>query len=159
MMQLSESLTLRQKATLNWRKAHPEQVKETKNKWAEANRQKLREDKQRWMSKPENRIRHTLGQAKRRATKDGRAFDITIEDLLPLPAVCPVLGIELNYAGTKVRGFVDNSPSIDRIDSSKGYIKGNVQIISWRANRVKSDASVAELEAVIKYMKGHQPCN
>jgi len=158
-MNLSESLTPRQKATLNWRKAHPEQVKETKNKWNEANRQKVREDKQRWMAKPENRIKHTLGQAKRRATKDGREFDITIQDLLPLPTVCPVLGIELNYTGTKVRGFVDTSPSIDRIDSSKGYIKGNVQIISWRANRVKSDASVEELEAVIKYMKGHQSCN
>lgn len=158
-MNLSESLTSRQKATLNWRKANPEQVKETKNKWNAANRQKVREDKQRWMAKPENRIKHTLGQAKRRATKDGRQFDITIEDLLPLPTVCPVLGIELNYAGTKVRGFVDTSPSIDRIDSSKGYIKGNVQIISWRANRVKSDASVEELEAVIKYMKGHQLCN
>lgn len=158
-MQLSESLTTRQKATLNWRKAHPEQVKATKNKWNAENRQKVREDKQRWLAKPENRIKHTLGQAKRRATKDGRDFDITIEDLLPLPTVCPVLGIELNYAGTKVRGFVDNSPSIDRIDSLKGYIKGNVQIISWRANRVKSDASVEELEAVIKYMKGHQSCN
>jgi hypothetical protein len=158
-MNLSESLTSHQKSVLKWRKANPEKVRETKNKWNELNRQKVREDKQRWMAKPENRIRHSLGQAKRRAQKDGREFDITIEDLLPLPTTCPVLGIEINYTGTKARGFVNNSPSIDRIDSSKGYIKGNVQIISWRANRIKSDASIEELEAVIKYMKGHQPCN
>lgn len=158
-MNLSESLNSRQKATKKWRLANPDKVRETKNKWNAANRQKVREDKQRWMSQPENRIKHTLSQAKRRAKIDGREFDITIEDLLPLPSVCPVLGIDINYAGTKARGFVDNSPSIDRIDSSKGYIKGNVQIISWRANRVKSDASIKELEAVIKYMKGHQQCN
>jgi hypothetical protein len=127
--------------------------------WQRKNPEKVLARKQEWMKKPENRIKHTLSQAKRRAIKDGRDFDITIEDLLPLPTVCPVFGTPINYTGTQARGFVDNSPSIDRIDSSKGYIKGNVQIISWRANRVKSDASVEELEAVIKYMKGYQSCN
>jgi hypothetical protein len=144
MMQLSESVsevTLRRREyTRTWQRKNPEKVLARK---------------QEWMKKPENRIKHTLSQAKRRAIKDGREFDITLEDLLPLPTVCPVFGTVLNYTGTQARGFVDNSPSIDRIDSSKGYIKGNVQIISWRANRVKSDASIEELEAVIKYMKEH----
>lgn len=148
MTQLSESVSevilRRREYTRTWQRKNPEKVLARK---------------QEWMKKPENRIKHTLSQAKRRALKDGRDFDITIEDLLPLPEVCPVLGIQINYSGTQSKGFVDNSPSIDRIDSSKGYIKGNVQIISWRANRVKSDASVEELEAVIKYMKGHQSCN
>ena len=143
-MQLSESVsevTLRRREyTRTWQRKNPEKVLARK---------------QEWMKKPENRIKHTLSQAKRRAIKDGREFDITLEDLLPLPTVCPVFGTVLNYTGTQARGFVDNSPSIDRIDSSKGYIKGNVQIISWRANRVKSDASIEELEAVIKYMKEH----
>ena len=86
-------------------------------------------------------------------------MNISINDLFPLPSVCPVFGIEINYEGTKAKGFVDDSPSIDRIDSAKGYIKGNVQIISWRANRIKSDASLHELEAILKYVKEKTPCN
>ena len=143
-MQLSEAVS---EATLRRR--------EYTRTWQRKNPEKVLARKQEWMKKPENRIKHTLSQAKRRAIKDGREFDITLEDLLPLPTVCPVLGTVLNYTGTQAKGFVDNSPSIDRIDSSKGYIKGNVQIISWRANRVKADATVEELEAVIKYMKEH----
>ena len=50
-------------------------------------------------------------------------------------------------------GFRETSPSLDRIDSTKGYTKNNVQIISWKANRIKAYATVVELETVVKYMK------
>jgi hypothetical protein len=40
---------------------------------------------------------------------------------------------------------VIESPTLDRIDNSKGYIVGNVWVISMRANRLKSDATVDEL--------------
>lgn len=48
----------------------------------------------------------------------------------------------------------DNSPSIDRIDNLKGYTKENIKIISHRANAIKRDASVEEVEKILKYMKG-----
>ncbi len=80
-------------------------------------------------------------------------FSICLDDLLPLPAVCPVLGVPINYGGTGARGFIDNSPSIDRMDSKRGYVPDNVQVICWRANRLKSDASVEELRSVLKYME------
>jgi hypothetical protein len=65
-----------------------------------------------------------------------------------------VLGIKINYEGNKgQRGFVNDSPSIDRLDSSLGYVKGNVKIICWRANRVKSDATVEELRAILNFME------
>jgi hypothetical protein len=90
--------------------------------------------------------------AKARAKRLGQDFSITIEDVL-IPDVCPVLGIKLKR-NTGGHGFSNASPTIDRIDSSKGYIKGNVAVISGRANRVKINATVAEMEAILAYMKG-----
>ena len=55
--------------------------------------------------------------------------------------MCPVLGIPLEL-GT--RHFHDNAPSIDRIDNEKGYIPGNVWIISHKANRMKKDKPIDE---------------
>ena len=63
---------------------------------------------------------------------------------------CPVLGIDIVWENRTKR--IEASPSIERIDSSKGYEPGNVALISWRANRIKKDASLQELEAV--YARG-----
>lgn len=52
----------------------------------------------------------------------------------------------------KEKQRTDNSPSLDRIDNSSGYVKGNVHIISMRANRIKSDATLQELKSVVKYL-------
>jgi hypothetical protein len=117
-----------------------------------------RRHRETWFATPINRLKNTLVNARRRAQIDGRLFSITIEDLLPLPEYCPVLGILLNYNGTKKRGFVNDCPSIDRFNPAKGYVPGNVRIISWRANRIKSDASIEELEAILRYLKGEPPC-
>lgn len=74
---------------------------------------------------------------------------------LVLPDVCPVLGIPLNYAGTGHMGFSrqENSPSIDRIDSSKGYEKDNMVIISWRANRIKNNGTAEEHKKIWEYYR------
>lgn len=68
-----------------------------------------------------------------------------------LPEVCPVLGIKLKYDNK--RGYRPDSPSIDRIIPELGYVKGNVAIISFRANMIKSDAGVEELQKVLKWMQ------
>ena len=122
--------------------------------WKEKNPEALKNHRASWFSIPENRIKHTLAQAKRRALKNNVLFNITFEDLLPLPEQCPVFNTPLNYSGAgSQRGFIDNSPSIDRIIPSLGYTTGNVKIVSWRANRIKSDASIHELSAVLDYIK------
>lgn len=71
------------------------------------------------------------------------------EDIPDIPEFCPEFPwIKLEY---KVgEGRSQGSPSIDRIDSSLGYIKGNVRIISDRANALKSDATNEELIALGK---------
>ena len=67
-----------------------------------------------------------------------------------IPDICPMLGIKL-FTGNGVLG--DNSPTLDRIDSTLGYTKDNIQVISYRANRIKNDATVEELEKIVEYMK------
>jgi len=79
--------------------------------------------------------------AKIRAKARGRQFDLKLEDVV-IPERCPALGLPLYVQGGKRTDF---SPTLDRIDSRKGYTKDNVRVISWRANRVKYDASAEEL--------------
>lgn len=100
--------------------------------------------------------RNTLvTQAKSRAKRSGVEFNVT-EDNLLWPTHCPILGVQLDYNTTApgARNRRDNSPSLDRRDNSKGYVVGNVFVISHRANRLKSDASVEELLALSRYAMG-----
>lgn len=80
--------------------------------------------------------------AKSRAKKKFLAFNIELEDIV-LPKVCPLLGIKLQVNGRKKSG---SSYSIDRIENSKGYVKGNIWVISNKANAMKSDSSLEELK-------------
>ena len=87
--------------------------------------------------------------AKRRAKMKDIKFDITIDDIT-IPEFCPILGLKLqSVRGTTGR---DSSPSLDRIDNSKGYIKGNIAVISFRANTLKNNATADELRAVADFM-------
>ena len=83
--------------------------------------------------------------ARRRAKLNGWAFDITPSDIY-IPHVCPVFGFPLQRPPAPPNGRPDNLASLDRIDSKQGYVRGNIWVVSWRANRLKNDASVAELE-------------
>ena len=80
--------------------------------------------------------------ARYRAKKKGIPFDITLEDIT-IPTHCPYLGMEITY--TRGQGAVSSNPSLDRIDSSKGYTKGNVQVISTKANTMKNNATEEQL--------------
>ena len=77
-------------------------------------------------------------------------FDITIEDI-QIPEVCSVLGIKLNIG--RANASKDDSPSIDRINHKGGYTKGNVAVISLKANRIKNNANLEELEKVYLWLK------
>jgi hypothetical protein len=69
-------------------------------------------------------------------------FTIERSDVV-IPEVCPVMGIPITPLE---RGRMNpGSPSLDRIDNSKGYTPDNVWVISWQANRMKSDASPEDL--------------
>lgn len=90
-------------------------------------------------------------QAKQRSKKLGLAFLLTLKDLPDVPEFCPVLPwLRLRWHIGEGIGRLADSPSLDRIDNTKGYEPGNVRWISWRANELKSDATVQELIALGK---------
>ena len=79
-----------------------------------------------------------------RARRAGVPCTITPADIV-IPKVCPVLGITMTRGSGR---HIDSSPSLDRIIPELGYVPGNVAVISWRANRIKSDASAEELQKI-----------
>ena len=88
-----------------------------------------------------------------RAKKEGIPFNITLEDL-EIPEVCPVLGIPLKSWGeNNVGGYMEDSPSIDKFIPEFGYVKGNVSVISFKANLLKRDGTLAEIEKLYEWMK------
>lgn len=93
---------------------------------------------------------HLYNLAKRRSKVSQWEFTITVEDI-HIPEVCPVLGIPL-FVGDGKHG--PNSPTLDRFDNSRGYTADNIRVISYRANSLKSDATVDELRRVLAYMEG-----
>jgi hypothetical protein len=82
--------------------------------------------------------------AKHRAKRDNLPFNILPSDII-IPKLCPVLGIELKRNGREAKG---DSPSMDKIIPQRGYVKGNIRIISFRANSIKRDATAEELRKV-----------
>ncbi len=97
-------------------------------------------------------IKYMLAIIRDRAKQKGLEFTITREDVT-IPSHCPMLGIPLfNTTGKKT----DNTPSIDRIDKTKGYIPGNVHVISERANRLKNNGTAEELQQIADYLRRHQ---
>lgn len=91
-------------------------------------------------------IKHMVTRAKERALKKGLDFNITVDDIT-IPEVCPLLEIPI-IIGNK--DDYENSPSLDRKDNTKGYIKENVWIISKKANSMKNSATPEELGTFCK---------
>jgi hypothetical protein len=93
-------------------------------------------------------LKYLVNLAASRSRNRGVEFSITPNDL-SMPMHCPLLGIPLDMKGLNH----DSKPSIDRIDNTRGYVPGNVIIVSQRANRIKSDATSAELNLMATNLK------
>lgn len=121
----------------DWRKRNKDKVKEYNRVWFENNKERERERKR--ASYPLEVEARTLRNIKQRAEKLGVPFNLTVEDIQP-PETCPVFGFPLiRNIGGKLAA--PNSPSVDRIVPELGYVKGNIQIISYKANVMKNDAT------------------
>jgi hypothetical protein len=98
-----------------------------------------------WRGSRHGRAKILFWHARKAARLVGLDFNLEVLDIV-IPDRCPVFGVLLDpAAGARA----PNLPSLDRIDNERGYVKGNVWVISWRANRLKSDASIEELERLV----------
>ena len=97
----------------------------------------------------DNVDKYILSRLRRRAAVAGVPFDLVAADIV-VPERCPVLGIPIRIDGVGQR---DDSPSVDRLKPALGYVRGNVRVISMKANRIKNDATVEELQLVLQDLR------
>lgn len=128
--------------------ADPEKNKECIKKYHKDNPDSIKriaKEKRRKLNDPQGWL---LTHIRSKAKRDGKEFNLTKEDLL-VPELCPILKVPLKFGTLYEKDF---SPSVDRIDNSKGYIKGNVKVISNKANRYKSDMSKEIIKSLYDYV-------
>jgi hypothetical protein len=112
-------------------------------------KERKRERQKKWTASATGR----LSSVKYRSKKKNLEFNLTkkyLESIYPENNTCPLLNIPLDWDSDPKH---PTTPSIDRIDSSKGYIKGNVQWVSWRANTLKGDGTPDELLMIAQNYK------
>jgi len=88
--------------------------------------------------------------AKERAIKKGLPFNLRFPEDINIPEYCPILGLKLEK-GTDTCG--DCSPSLDRVIPELGYVRGNIVVISLKANQIKNNASSEEILKVGEWLK------
>lgn len=150
------------KAVVEWRLANPDKIRDinarsylkNKDKYAKAAKARYDANPEFYRERAKKArlkgySKYLVTRLRRRALELGLSFDLTPEDI-HIPEVCPVLGIAIVLEG---EGQRDDSPSVDRLDPKKGYTKDNIQIVSMKANRIKNDATIEELEKVLSYMR------
>jgi hypothetical protein len=134
------------KDQFNFRKdGQSRNCKQCEDKYRKANMQRINEYAKKY--RKDNIEKSMLFAARARAKEQGIQIDIYIEDIV-VPEFCPVLGIKLSVDGDK-----NNSPSLDKMIPERGYTKGNVKVISWRANWIKNNATPEEIEKLYIYSK------
>ncbi len=119
----------------------PEKCKQRARERYYANKEVVRNRYRKY--REENPVMMLLHAAKHRAKKRGLPFELAPEDVI-IPARCPILGLPMVF-GINKGGRAPGSPSLDRIDSTKGYTKDNVWVISHMANAMKYTATKEEL--------------
>jgi uncharacterized Zn finger protein (UPF0148 family) len=137
-----------------WRAKNPERMREAYRRYHATDHGKAyrrQQQNERRQSHPEESL---FQSARQRARRDAVEFAITVRDIL-IPPCCPVLGIPLERR-VGAKGPQDSSPSIDRLDPAKGYTRENIAVISIRANRIKNDANIEDLERVVAWVRAAQ---
>ncbi len=130
-----------------YRNTHPDRVKGSRTAYYKANRDEINNKRnQRNRDNPELVLWRG---AKIRAEGKGLPFDITVEDIF-IPDICPILGIPLVVGTGKLH---DGSPSLDRKHPELGYVKGNVAVLSHKANAIKNNGTAKQHRRIADWME------
>jgi hypothetical protein len=144
-------LAYEREARRKYRESHPKEIRAERKRWDKARRKDI----------PGYHKRNLVAMARRRGRERGLEATIRVSDLV-WPTHCPVLGIPLHYpergVARKIGGHNPNYPSLDRFDPSKGYVPGNVFVISFRANTIKNNATYEEMLRVARYLSRKPRC-
>lgn len=153
----------RRDALRRWRQLNPERNKELNRLSDERDPERVQARRARRYARDKSkverqfserldiRLRALFATAKSRAKREGKDFTVSFEEI-EWPEFCPVLGIRINYS-VKGGRRGDDSPSLDRTRPELHYTAGNVVVMSWRANRIKYDSTIDELEKLLVYMR------
>ena len=113
------------------------------------NSEAVKEQQKRYrLNNPEKQM---LKHARERSKQKNLPFNIEEIDII-IPTICPVLGIPLKSGSGKGR-MQPNSPSLDRIIPEKGYVRGNIVVMSSKANTMKSNATLEEIIKLGEFAK------
>ena len=149
-------------AVAKWAKANPDKVRANNRKHYEAHKEERLAYNKQWRLEheghnvaynkkwtAEHRAEALLRMARKRVKQDGVECNIDLSDIV-IPEFCPVLGIKIDCSAPS---RADNIPSLDRIDPAKGYVKGNVWVISWKANHLKTNNTLETLHALTRALE------
>lgn len=103
-------------------------------------------------------VARTYAVCRSAAKRHGVPFSITrdeVSQLYPADGLCPILKIPLSITFHGTQGPRNDSPSIMLLDRAKGYIPGNVVVTSFKANRLKNNATPAEILAISNFLRRH----
>ena len=143
-----EKIAAQQKA---YYEANKEKLAEQQKAYREANKEKLAAQEKAY--REANKEKYMLHTVRKRAKKNNIPFNLTedyLKSIYPSDMICPVLGFEMSV-GVDENGWTDTSPSLDRIIPEKGYVQGNVVVVSMRANSIKTNATPEEIRKVADF--------
>lgn len=149
-------------ANKKWQLKHPGYATQKAKEWQEKNHIKYNEKSKQYSTKSRNNnpFQHKIYEAKKRAKQKNIEFNLNIDYLKSIwTGICPIFNVNI-FIGHKKNTLSDiNIACLDRIDNTKGYIIGNVQFISKRANTIKNDSTFAQFKMLydwyIKFNKGN----
>lgn len=125
---------------------------ESSKRWSLRNPEKAASNARNWRQRNPGYMLHH--RAKRRSMVSGIEFAITREDIPAIPDICPIALIPLKFRSDGGQGPCENSPSLDRVDQNKGYIVGNLRVISHQGNRMKGEMTREDVLRILDYIDG-----